>query len=67
MTSICLAVVHGIILALIALPLAAQNAPGSYPSKPVRFICPFPPGGLNDLLARYFAQRSRNSKPKGMR
>ena len=52
-----LAVVHAIVLTLTALPLAAQTDPGSYPSKPVRFICPFPPGGLNDLLARYFAQR----------
>ena len=61
MTSIGLAVVHEVILAVMALPLAAQNAPGSYPSKPVRFICPFPPGGLNDLLARYFAQRLTDS------
>jgi tripartite-type tricarboxylate transporter receptor subunit TctC len=61
MTSIGLGIVHGIILALMALPLAAQTGPGSYPSKPVRFICPFPPGGLNDLLARYFAQRLTDS------
>jgi tripartite-type tricarboxylate transporter receptor subunit TctC len=61
MRSIGLAVVHGIVLALMALPLAAQTEPGSYPSKPVRFICPFPPGGLNDLLARYFAQRLTDS------
>jgi tripartite-type tricarboxylate transporter receptor subunit TctC len=27
----------------------------------LRFICPFPPGGLNDLLARYFAQRLTDS------
>ena len=50
-------VVSSIILALIAVPVAAQTGAGSYPTKPVRFICPFPPGGLNDLLARYFAQR----------
>lgn len=36
-------------------PAFAQSA-DAYPAKPVRLICPFPPGGLNDLLSRYFAQ-----------
>jgi tripartite-type tricarboxylate transporter receptor subunit TctC len=61
MLRIGIAVVHGLILALTALPLAAQTGPSSYPTKPVRFVCPFPPGGLNDLLARYFAQRLSES------
>ena len=34
----------------------AQTA-GSYPTKPVRFIAPFPPGGSTDLLARLVAQK----------
>jgi tripartite-type tricarboxylate transporter receptor subunit TctC len=28
----------------------------SWPSKPVRFIVPFPPGGANDLLPRIFSE-----------
>lgn len=35
-------------------PAWAQSAAG-YPTKPVRFIAPFPPGGSTDLLARLVA------------
>jgi len=36
----------------IALPAIAQT----YPTKPIRMIVPFPPGGLSDGLARIIAQ-----------
>src|SRR5687767_11274564 len=45
------------VLAAAPVPAAAQTTAETYPTKTVRFICPFPPGGLNDLLARFFAQR----------
>lgn len=37
----------------LSLAHAAQQSSDSFPSKPIRFIVPFPPGGSNDVLARY--------------
>jgi tripartite-type tricarboxylate transporter receptor subunit TctC len=34
---------------------ASAQAP--YPNKPIRLIVPFPPGGSNDLVARYVGQK----------
>jgi len=40
------------------LALAAGEATAqTWPSRPIRFTVPLPPGGANDLLARVFAER----------
>jgi len=44
------------IFAAAALPARAQ-APSAFPAKPVRFVVPFPGGGINDVLARIAADK----------
>jgi tripartite-type tricarboxylate transporter receptor subunit TctC len=42
--------------ALLLLPAAAP-AQDAWPSRPLRMVAPFPPGGTTDVLARIIAQR----------
>jgi tripartite-type tricarboxylate transporter receptor subunit TctC len=52
-----------VLLVAMAGPMAAEaqtasSAPGpAYPSKPIRFIVGFPPGGATDLVARTISQK----------
>src|SRR5260221_14035677 len=42
--------------ALLPWPVSAQTA-DAWPSRPIRFILPFPPGGGTDILGRLIAER----------
>jgi tripartite-type tricarboxylate transporter receptor subunit TctC len=33
-----------------------DDSAAGYPARPIRLIIPFPPGGSNDIMGRYFAQ-----------
>lgn len=36
---------------------ASASAQDKYPSRPIRMVIPFPPGGSNDILGRFLAQK----------
>jgi tripartite-type tricarboxylate transporter receptor subunit TctC len=47
-----------LLLAVLAAgPLTAAIAQAGFPSRPIRFVVPFPPGGGNDIVGRIVAHR----------
>ncbi len=47
----------GVLLALTTLAPAVPAIAQQYPTKPIRLIIPFPPGGSNDVVGRLIAQQ----------
>ncbi|HEX2367479.1 MAG TPA: tripartite tricarboxylate transporter substrate binding protein [Bradyrhizobium sp.] len=45
------------LLLALCLVLASSASAEDFPSKPIRLIVPFPPGGPNDIIARVVGQR----------
>ncbi len=54
-------IVTALLLCCASLGAAATAAAQSYPTRPIRFIVPFPPGGGNDIVGRIIAQKLAES------
>ena len=46
-----------LILACMCVTQARAQSTPAYPTKPIRIIVPFPPGGSNDIVGRYIGQK----------
>jgi tripartite-type tricarboxylate transporter receptor subunit TctC len=52
----------GVVLAaVLALATSASLAQAPFPSKPIRILVPYAPGGLTDVVARQYAEQLRKS------
>ena len=48
---------RAMMMALLLAAGGAQAADASYPTKPIRFICPYAPGGAGDIFTRTIGQK----------
>jgi tripartite-type tricarboxylate transporter receptor subunit TctC len=57
------ALVHALCLVLVAAGASAQTP---YPSKPIRILVPYAPGGLTDVVTRLYSEQLRHSLGRGV-
>jgi tripartite-type tricarboxylate transporter receptor subunit TctC len=50
-----------VVLLACAAAIPEEGLAQAFPSRPIRIIAPFPPGGVSDLLARLLGEEFRKS------
>src|SRR3954467_12417943 len=56
-TRVRIVVIRAVFLSVTEAPIIAGAQASSYPSRPIRMIVPFSPGGTSDTLARILGQK----------
>jgi tripartite-type tricarboxylate transporter receptor subunit TctC len=61
MYRVALTTLLAVVSALATPPVASQTSVEAYPTRPIKLVAPFPPGGTVDLLARFISKEMRDA------